>query len=225
MPIAEPTTTLTDYLIAAVALALGTRLLRAAGGRTSARLWAATFFATAAAAVVGGTSHGFAPHIGPALHALLWRITYSCIGLANLFLLAGGLYAVTAGTLRRALLTVVGLRFAVFAAFILTGERSFGPVILDLAVTLAALLAIGLVLHLGRREPAGTWILGAVALSLIGASVQRSGLGLHADLNHNDLFHLIQTAGLYLFYRGGRCLRDRAPVPARTAGRLGSLPS
>jgi hypothetical protein len=49
----------------------------------------------------------------------------------------------------------------------------------------------------------------AVALSVLGAGVQASGLALHRQFNHNDLFHVIQLAGSVAFYRGARCLRDR----------------
>jgi hypothetical protein len=38
---------------------------------------------------------------------------------------------------------------------------------------------------------------------VIGAIVQQQRLALHQHFNHNDLYHLIQIAGLWLLYRGG----------------------
>ena len=53
------------------------------------------------------------------------------------------------------------------------------------------------------------WVAAGVAVSFAGAVVQQSGFSLHRHFNHNDIFHLIQMAGLYLLYRGGVLLRDR----------------
>ena len=37
---------------------------------------------------------------------------------------------------------------------------------------------------------------------------------MHRHFNHNDLFHVIQMLGLYLFFEAGRCLStaERYPV-------------
>jgi len=39
--------------------------------------------------------------------------------------------------------------------------------------------------------------------------VQHGRLAPHPAFNHNDLFHVIQTLGLWLFYAGGRTLADQ----------------
>jgi hypothetical protein len=49
-----------------------------------------------------------------------------------------------------------------------------------------------------------------VMVSFAAAGVQQSGFALHQHFNHNDLYHVIQMAGVYLLYRGGRLLRSRA---------------
>jgi hypothetical protein len=40
------------------------------------------------------------------------------------------------------------------------------------------------------------------------AGVQASGYTLQRNFNHNDLYHVIQTAAMLLFYIGARRLRD-----------------
>jgi hypothetical protein len=41
------------------------------------------------------------------------------------------------------------------------------------------------------------------------AVVQHSGPSLHSHFNHNALNHVIEMAGIYLFYRGARLPGDR----------------
>jgi hypothetical protein len=66
-----------------------------------------------------------------------------------------------------------------------------------------------------RRED-GTigWLVAAIAVTLVGAAVQRAQLPENALLDHNGAYHVIQIAGLYLFYRCARTVRDRPGVPS-----------
>ena len=77
MRITEPTTMLTDYALAALAVWLGGRLLRNGrdGGETSRVLWAVSFLGVALAAAAGGTSHGFAGYFGALEGTWLWKLT------------------------------------------------------------------------------------------------------------------------------------------------------
>ncbi len=209
MSLAEPTTTLTDYVLAACGGFFGGRLL-AFGRRAdqaSIVLWAAALLLTAFAAICGGTSHGFAPHLGPGARTALWLVTYDAIGLANASLLSGAAFAATKGTLRRILLVAASVRFIVYVAY-LTQHQAFRYVVYDFGVTAAALLAFAVHAQLRRRGPEARWVFGALALSCVGVLVQRSGFAPSPHFNHHDLFHVIQTAGLYFFYRAGLLLRD-----------------
>jgi hypothetical protein len=58
-------------------------------------------------------------------------------------------------------------------------------------------------------------VLAGIGVSAAAAAVQFHGVALHEHLNHNDLYHLIQLAGMVLFFRGGKLLRDRT-APDRT---------
>ena len=53
------------------------------------------------------------------------------------------------------------------------------------------------------------WLITGVLVSLVAAIVQARRLALHRHFNHNDLYHVIQMAALYAFYRGGAVLVDR----------------
>jgi len=47
-----------------------------------------------------------------------------------------------------------------------------------------------------------------VGLSVIAGLVQASGFTLHQHFNHNDLYHLIQIAGVVLLYHGAKRLQS-----------------
>jgi hypothetical protein len=207
--LAEPATTLTDYLLAAVGFGLGLRLLARTEGQRSRALWAASLLATAAAAVAGGTSHGFAPRLGDEALAALWRATYGLIGLANLLILAGAVFAASRPAWRPWLLGLLLLRLGAYTVLVLP-HRQFRFVVYDYAFTLAALLALA-VERVRRRRPGGGWIAAGVLVSLAGALVQHGRLAPHPAFNHNDLFHVLQTVGLCFFYAGGDRLTDHRP--------------
>jgi len=45
-----------------------------------------------------------------------------------------------------------------------------------------------------------------ILVSLVGLSILLGKLSLHRHLNQNDLYHLVQMLGLFLFYRGALLL-------------------
>lgn len=185
MTLHEPMTMATDYLVAAAALLFAARLWR------SFRAWALAFAFTAAAAIFGGTSHGFGPELVPVWQTVLWKLTVFSVGLASFFLLSGASES-------KALRTFAVLKLAVYAGWMATHDH-FVWVIADYGVTLLVVGAI----ELRRRGPSARWVLGSIAVSVVAALVQASGFSLHRHFNHNDLYHVIQIGGLWLLFRGG----------------------
>jgi len=206
VPIAEPMTVLTDYGLAATAAVLAARLMTRADGETARRLWAASFVAVALAAAAGGTWHGWSPRMTRPAADALWLVTYVFVGLGNALILAGAAWAAARGGLRAALVAAVVLRFVVWFAFV-ARDPDFRYVVYDYAGTLLGLSALAAWLG-ARGKPGAPAIAAGVAVSLLGALVQRMRLAPDPAFNHNDLFHVIQAAGLYLYFRGGRRLVD-----------------
>jgi hypothetical protein len=56
------------------------------------------------------------------------------------------------------------------------------------------------------RRAGHRWLKRAVAVSVAGLAVLVLKLAPHRHFNHNDLYHLIQMAGLYCLYRGAELL-------------------
>jgi hypothetical protein len=199
MPIAEPTTVLTDYALAVLGVILACWL----GGRARplpTRLWAAAFVAIALGAGAGGTLHGWGPALALATRAGLWNFVYAAIGLGNFFMLAGILFTVVPRRGWPLVLAVLALRLLAYVVFTMAAD--FRYVMYDLVLTLSVLLGTALY-GLARGEPSALFVLAGVLLSLLGAFFQTEGFDLHPRFNHNDLFHVLEMGALYLFARAG----------------------
>lgn len=210
MRIHEPMTLATDYLLAALVFYFGLRLLAhwRRIGEASGYWWSIGFFASAAAALAGGTYHGLLPYLSPLAAFLLWKFTVFAIGLAALFLFTGAVMATLAGPPRKFLLVLAGLKFLVYSIW-MTAHDDFRYVIYDYAPALVGICLLAVYAGLARKAPFAGWLIGGVLVCFAAAGIQMSGLALHAQFNHNDLYHVMQMGAFWLFYRGGLLLRDR----------------
>jgi hypothetical protein len=58
---------------------------------------------------------------------------------------------------------------------------------------------------LSARRPApqsAPWLKGGLLATLAALAVLPSRFSLHEHFNYNDIYHVVQTVGLYFFYRG-----------------------
>jgi hypothetical protein len=204
MAIQEPMTLATDYALAALGVGFGLSLLRRPG--RAARLWACAFFAMAAGALFGGTAHGFADWLDVSQRALVWKATTYSIGLTSFFLLAATGAGALPCKLSRAVMAAAAVKLAVYLWW-MSSHDEFKYVIYDYGPSMLAVLAAHGWAWRARGAGWAKWIVAAVAVSFAGAAVQMSGFGLHRHFNHNDLYHLIQMVGLWLFWRGARQTR------------------
>lgn len=211
MRVTEPMTMLTDYALAAMTSYLALLLLRVyrLNKQTSVGLWAAAFIATAAAAIIGGTSHGFALVVSDATKTALWKATVYSAGLVDLFMLSGVIVASVPGHLRSSLLFATGLKFLVYAVWMAT-HNDFRFVIFDYATTMFSVIILQTFSVYTWGKESTKWIIGGVLVSVGGAGIQQSGFALDENFNHNDLYHIIQMGAAYLFYKGARIFKDRS---------------
>jgi hypothetical protein len=207
--ITEPMTMITDYVMGALAFVLAMRLLgdATAGRQLSGRLWAAAFVMTAVAAFLGGTYHGFIQWMPGVAGRVMWKATLLATGIGSACLLAAAVSAATAGSLQRALVAVVVVKLLVYAWTIATKDH-FILVIVDYGTALIAIALAAWFIRPSGLTPAAWWITGGVAVAVVAGAIQWAHLAPHVHFNHNDLFHVVQMASLYLLYRGGLLLRD-----------------
>lgn len=210
MTISEPVTLLTDYALAVASLYFGHRTFHhpKACASISMKLWAAAFVATAAASLFGGTFHGFVHHLGPGVQAGLWKATVYSVGLMSLLMLAGATVASIPRAAQRWVLCLAVLQFVVYAVWMVTHD-DFRFVIYDYAPAMIGVLGLQSWAAYRRRDASAKWIIAGVLVSFAAAGVQQTGFRRGQDFNHNDLYHVIQMAALYLFYRGGWFFKDQ----------------
>jgi hypothetical protein len=212
MTLSEPATLLTDYLLAAVAAALGTRLAWRGPARPAGRrLWAAAFLVGAVAALAGGTVHGFAPSLPPLVRAGLWKTWLVGAGLANgLLLLAMAAATLPRGWRRAALVATAG-KLALYLVAVTCSDAA-RLAVGDAAVTIPLILVLALA-GAGEDRPRLGWLVMALAVSALGLGAQVSRVALHPRFNHNDVCHVGLAAALVPLYRAGGRLGERGGSP------------
>jgi len=212
--ISEPATLLTDLLMAALACVWFLRLGR---GKAMPIVgdWRRTFLWLAIASLLGGTYHGFHALLPDPLSVLLWRGTMASAALINAFILLAGSGQFGAGS-------QAGWRWFAWtkaATVLVLGQvwPEFLLVLLDAAASLIPVVALAL-RGLGRTWNARAKFMAGVGLFVAGGVVQALGLAPHPAFNHNDLFHVLQIFGNWMFYL---CARESLTV----SGAPGALPA
>jgi len=207
MSLSEPATLATDYLLAALAAGLGIRLARAApAGAAGRRLWAAAFLVGALAGLAGGTVHGFAASLPPAVRALLWKAWLASVVLAGGLILLGMVVSTLRGAWLRAGLALTAAKLA-FYLVVVTRSGLTRDAVQDAAVTISLVLALALAAARWDPRLLG-WTLLAVGIAAAGLAVQAARLAPHPRFNHNDTCHVLLAAALLPFYRAGLRFRQ-----------------
>ena len=202
MTLHEPATLLTDYLLALLGGVCGWRLRCLAGGENIPQLWwSRALRFTAMAAAVGGSHHGFGPVLSTGASEGLWRATLLLIGLTSAAMALTLVHELSPQAHRRRWQWLVWVKFGGFAVVALA-RPVFLVAMTDYGLAMLALAAAALLARRSWRCP----MLAAIALSALAAAVQQGEWGFSARFNHNDVYHVIQGCGIFLFYRAGRRL-------------------
>jgi len=137
----------------------------------------------------------------------MWKATLLSAGLGSACLLAAAATAATAGALQRLLVGMVVVKLAVYVWTIATKD-DFTLIIVDYGAALVAVLLAAWFVTPSGLTPAAWWITAGVGVAVVAGVIQWAHLAPHVRFNHNDLFHVVQMASIYLLYRGGLLLRD-----------------
>jgi hypothetical protein len=121
-----------------------------------------------------------------------------------------------AGFLTSAVAALVGGTYHGFALEFddATHRALWNVIVYSMGVSAGLMIAGCHSAYIRKEDDSLKWILTGIAVTLVGALVQRSGFRSHADFNHNDAYHIIQMAGLYFFFKGASRLRDRPGIAA-----------
>jgi len=213
MQLTEPTTLITDYVLGAVSMFLGSRLIIFGLDRRqrSVLFWGIAFVATAMAALVGGTYHGFLGQLGSSGQFVLWKLTMLFAGAMSFSMLTGSLLGTVNPSLWPWVIALTVSKFVVFLIFV-TKTDNFLVVIMDYLPAMVGVLICHLIQAYKSPSPSHLWISCGVLISVFGAWLQQENVGLSPNFNHNDLYHVIQTVGMVAFFKGAALLRDKEEV-------------
>ena len=208
--VTEPATVATNVVLAVLAFVFAARLVsRSAAESSAAGGWlAAAFLATGLAALIGALAHGTDPARDEALRERFWRGALYATGLIGAATVASAAFFAARGSARTAILAFAAIKLGVFL-YRVARQPEFRIAAADYGGALAIVLVGAAYEMLRRRAPGMTWLIAGVLVSLVAGIVQARRLALHRHFNHNDLYHVIQMAALYAFYRGGVVLADR----------------
>jgi hypothetical protein len=209
--VTEPMTVATNAVLAVLAFVFAARLATqsASEGSSARECLAAALLATGLAAIIGALAHGTDPASHTALRARFWRGALYTTGVIGTASVASVAFFAARGSTRLAILTFAGIKLVAFMHRV-ARQPEFRIAAADYGAALAILLAGATYEMVRRRTPGMAWLIVGVLVSLVAGIVQARRLALHRHFNHNDLYHLIQMAALYAFYRGGLLLVDRS---------------
>jgi hypothetical protein len=201
--IGEVATLATDYAVALLALVLAWRL------RTvpTTRAMAVPFVWLAVAALAGGTFHGLRATLGDAGKTLLWGTTSIAMLGFSFSLLVSYAMPLLPQRRHRGLRTLAAAKLCVCVA-LLVRDPGFLWLLVDYGGSMLVLVVV--YARYAPRTRATVWLCAAVALSLLGALIQRLRLAPATSFNHNDLYHVVQMASMLCFYRAARYAAARA---------------
>ena len=204
----EPDVALTDYALVVECAIFIWLIGRHKDRSPGLRAWSTLLFAsTAAAALFGGTLHGFFSSEPSVTGQLVWKLSLLAIGVTAFAGWVIGAKLVLRPHHTRWLTVAASLQFAVYAAFVLFVQDAFWVAIADyLPAALFLMVAFGLV----ARRPGfagarlGSW---GLALSFVAAGIQNFRIAVHPTyFNHNALYHVVQAVALVLIFLGCRAL-------------------
>jgi hypothetical protein len=194
----EVATTLTDYLLTVACLLCAWRLARA---RSRLHGPVVFFAAFAAAALMGGTWHGFFSDEQTLAQELVWWLTMVFAGVAASGLALTGLELLGVRALRGPG-PLLGMLLVVYAVLAWRDPRFLLSLIASVAGTL--LCSAGLLRHLRQSHRAGAVLaLAGLGVSVLAAIAQQQGVAIDAvHFDHNATYHLLLLPSLALLYMG-----------------------
>ena len=205
----EPMTTITDVLIAIIALYYSREL-------TAIYLhqllnvqyhWIWTFRMLALGAFLGAISHGIGPYLSPLIRDSIWKFTTYCIGIMSYFMVLTMLHHLFDYPVVLRLRWILIALIVIYLTIVTINDNFIN--VIRFYVPLMVIVVFGLLYTWLTVSADGTnIIILGILISFIAASVQQSRIVFHEHLNYNDIAHFIQMVAMWCFYRGSLVLKD-----------------
>ncbi len=204
--IAEPDVTLTDYGLALECALFAVLLYRLRDSSGPVRFWFIVFFASlGAAALAGGTVHGFLYDETTQTYNMLWNATLIAIGVVAL---SAWMIGSRFEFVRRAdyLARWTGaVLFIGYCVIVLMVRNTFAVAIVHYLPAVFFLLYAFASSYFRSRQPYLLTGLTGLSLMLVAAGVQQLGIALHpVYFDHNAIYHLIQAVAVLMLFLSAR---------------------
>ncbi len=211
MNITEPATFATDLLISGFSCFFLLQLIRKYrdAHSLSVLFWALGFCSLAISALMGAIFHGSGYWFEQSLRDAIWMVTLVTMIAMSAFILSAVAFNALEGRYKTVALSLIIVKAVVVLIWILNDTR-FVVAICDYGSSMACIAVMAILRLRGSWKKPGRWILSAIALSIVGSVIQIMKLAPHPHFNHNDVFHLIQLAANWLFYRAALVSDDRS---------------
>jgi hypothetical protein len=205
--IAEPDVALTDY---ALALECGMFVWCLRGAGAQGRRFAVFFAATACAAALGGTVHGFYPDAHFFVARLLWSATVLAIGVAALGAWAAGAALVLTPPRARWVVRAAALELIGYTVVVLCGATAFVVAIYQYFPAAVFLLIAFAIAWTRRRATPLLCGLAGAALTLIAATAQHAEWALSPRyFTYNATYHAVQAVACALLFAYAHSARTK----------------
>ena len=205
----EPMTVFTDLILffLAVYFALDFHTLYLDQQMNTHWHWTFAFWMIGIGALLGAISHGIGHHFSPMVKKIIWKMTVLSIGISCYFVLSASFSHVFPNSTVRWLKWIPLILLVIYCATIIKDDR-FSIVILFYLPTMIFVLLMMMYSQFVLGFSGSGWISLGMLIGFLAAGVQMSGYDLHKHFNHNDLYHVIQMAGIYCIHKGTVLIRD-----------------
>lgn len=156
---------------------------------------------------LGGIYYGFGPHFPTFLKDLIWKTTLLAIGLTAIFFLLAAVSAVVSYDIYVILRWIPVVAFAIYATAILR-HSDYTHAVKFYAPVMIFMLMMIVYIYVGTKDAGAGKIILGIFISFLGVAVWGSKLSIHGWFNHNDLFFVIQTVGLWFIFRGSLAIKN-----------------
>lgn len=167
--------------------------------------WA--LYVLAFSAFLGAISHGFGPNFPPFMRELSWKLTVLSVGFTALFfLLAAFSCIMTRETYT--LLRWIPIVAVVIYGFAIWRQSEFSQALKFFGPAMAFVLIVMIYIYVTTGDRGAGNIITGLVISFGGALLWSTRFSPHTHFNHNDLYHVIQMAGVWFIYRGGLAIQN-----------------
>ena len=169
--------------------------------------WTFAFWMIGIGALLGAVSHGFGPHFPEMVKTIIWKLTVLSIGISCYFFLMASFSHIFPSATVQWLEWIPLILLMVYSTIIVKDHR-FMIVILFYLPTMIFVLVMMIYSQFILEFNGSGLISIGILISFLAAGIQLSGFSLYKHFNYNDIYHIVQMAGMYFIYKGVLQIKD-----------------